>query len=152
MDASEIKMNKPDRFKLIASLYLILIRDDKVLLMRRKHTGFEDGNYGLPSGHLEKNETLTEGLAREAKEEIGIDILPSDLQLVEVMHRKHEDIRMDFFFVTNKYHNEPTNCEPEKCDDLQWFPLNNLPPNTIQYIRLAIENYRKNITYSEVGW
>ena len=145
-------MNNPDRFKLIASLYLLLIKDDQILLMRRINTGFEDGNYGLPSGHLENNETLTEGLTREAKEEIGIVIKPEDLQLVEVMHRKHEDIRLDFFFVTKEYSGTPTNCEPEKCDDVSWFPLNKLPNHTIGYIKLAIENYLSNRMYSEVGW
>lgn len=145
-------MNSTDRFKLIASLYLILIKDNNILLMRRKDTGFEDGNYGLPSGHLENNETLTQGLSREAKEEIGIEIQPPDLQLVQVMHRKHEDIRTDFFFTTKAFKGTPTNCEPEKCDDLKWFPLNQLPPNTINYIRLAINNYLKSISYTEVGW
>lgn len=145
-------MNTRDRFKLIASLYLILIHDEQILLMRRKNTGFEDGNYGLPSGHLEDNETLTQGLVREAKEEIGIVIKPGDLQLVEVIHRKHEDIRLDFFFIAKIYSGNPTNCEPQKCDDLRWFPINKLPINTIAYIRQAIENYLKNITYSEVGW
>lgn len=145
-------MTKPDRFTLIASLYLILINEGKILLMRRKNTGFEDGNYGLPSGHLEDNETLTQGLAREAKEEIGIEINTTDLQLVGVMHRKYEDIRLDFFFVAKNYSGTPTNCELEKCDDVTWFPLNKLPTNTIVYLRQAIENYLKNISYSEVGW
>ena len=145
-------MNQPDRFKLIASLYLILIKDNKILLMRRKNTGFEDGNYGLPSGHLEDNESLTEGLSREAKEEIGITISPQDLQLVQVMHRKHNDIRLDFFFTTNLITSEPINCEPDKCDDLQWFALDNLPPNTIPYIKEALHNYLNKITYAEIGW
>ena len=140
------------RFKLIASLYLILIKDGKILLMRRKNTGFEDGNYGLPSGHLEDNESLTQGLSREIQEEIGIDIHPSDLQLVHIMHRKQNDIRLDFFFTTNIQTTEPRNNEPEKCDDVQWFSLNNLPPNTIPYIREAMNNYLNKITYSEIGW
>lgn len=145
-------MSHTDRFKLIASLYLILIHNEKILLMRRKNTGFEDGNYGLPSGHLEDNESLTVGMSREIQEEIGIAIPPQDLQLVHTMHRKQHDIRLDFFFISKIYTSEPKNCEPEKCDDLQWFPLNNLPKNTIPYITHALTCYLQNIPYSEEGW
>lgn len=141
-----------DRFKLIASLYLFLIEDGKILLQRRYKTGYEDGNYGVPSGHLEEGESLTEGLAREVKEEINIDIKPKDAKLVQVMHRKESDIRLDFFFVTKRYSGKPKNVEPNKCDDLQWFPLEELPTNTISYIRAAIENYQAKKFYSERGW
>ncbi len=141
-----------NRFKLIASLYLILIRDGKVLLMRRKDTGFEDGNYGLPSGHLEDGESLTQGMCREAKEELGITLQPKDLHLVHVMHRRQIDIRLDFFFNTEQKYEEPKNCEPEKCDDLQWFPLEALPPNTIDYIRRTLQEHHHGKLFSEIGW
>jgi 8-oxo-dGTP pyrophosphatase MutT (NUDIX family) len=41
-----------------AAVYLILLKQDKVLLLQRRHTGFEDGNYSLPTGHLEKGENV----------------------------------------------------------------------------------------------
>jgi ADP-ribose pyrophosphatase YjhB (NUDIX family) len=143
---------KQERFKMIASGYLMLIRDGKILLSRRFQTGYEDGKYSLPAGHIEEGETLTAGTCREIREEIGITLKPSDLQLVHVMHRKQNDIRMDFFFTTDKKGLVPKNMEPHRSDDLSWFPLNKLPTNTIPYIRAAIENYRKNIFYSEFGW
>ena len=87
-----------DRFKMIASSYLLLVIDGKILLSRRFKTGYEDGKYSLPAGHIEDNESLTAGGAREIFEEIGIRIKPKDLTLVHVMHRKKDDIRMDFFF------------------------------------------------------
>jgi len=142
-----------DKFKYIGSSYLILIKDDTILLIRRANTGFMDGYYGLPAGHLDGNETAREGGAREIKEEIGIDIDPLDLEVVHIMHRKAEkDERIDFFMTTEKYTGEITNCEPEKCDDLKWFPINNLPTNIIPYIKEAIEKYKSNIFYSEWGW
>lgn len=141
-----------ERFKMIASSYLLLIRDGKILLSRRFNTGYEDGNYSLPAGHIEDNESLTAGGAREIFEEIGMRVKPKDLELVHVMHRKENDIRMDFFFTAKTDIQMPVNKEPNKCDDLRWFPLTKLPANTIPYIRHAIECYQKNIFYSEFGW
>jgi 8-oxo-dGTP diphosphatase len=141
-----------ERFKLIAAMYLILIHDNKILLMRRKNTGYEDGNYGVPSGHLEDGESLKYGMVREAKEEIDIDIDMNDIELVHIMHRREHDIRIDFFFKVKKYTGTPRNAEPDKCDDLQWFPLDDLPANTIPYIKEAIEKSLAKHMYSEIGW
>ncbi len=137
---------------MIASGYLILVRGGKILLSRRFQTGYADGKYSLPAGHVEDKEELKASTCREIKEEIGISLVPQDLKLVHVMHRKEDDIRMDFFFVTTKRGLKPTNTEPQKSDDLRWFPLHKLPANTIPYIRTAIKNWRKGIFYSEFGW
>lgn len=137
---------------MITSGYMFFIKDNKILLLRRCNTGYEDGKYGLPSGHIEDNETLTVGVCREIKEEIGVNLLPQDISLVHVMHRKDKDIRVDFFFVVGKWNTEPKNMEPNKCNDLQWFPIDDLPQNTIPYMRVAIENYRDNKFYAEFGW
>ena len=141
-----------ERFKMIASGYLMLIRSGRILLSRRFQTGYEDGKYSLPAGHIEDNETVTRGTCREIREEIGLTLKPSDLQLVHVMHRKHFDIRMDFFFTTNKKGLKPKNIEPQKSDDVAWFPVNKLPVNTIPYIRAAIKNFQLGNFYSEFGW
>ena len=142
-----------ERFKYIGSSYLILIKENNILLSKRANTGFMDGYYGLPAGHLDGNETAREGGSREIKEEIGININPLDFRVVHVMHRKAEkDERIDFFMTANKYTGEIKNCEPKKCEELKWFPVDNLPKNIIPYIRLAVENYKNKIFYSEFGW
>lgn len=140
------------RFKMIASSYPFYIQNGKILLSRRKNTGYADGMYSLPAGHVEDGESLTMCVVREAKEEIGVIINLSDLQLVHTMHRFETDIRMDFFFTVDQWSGVPINCEPEKCDDLAWFSLSALPINTVPYIRAAIEMSQKGISYSERGW
>ncbi len=141
-----------ERFNMIASVYGFFIKGNKILLLRRFNTGYEDGNYGLPAGHVEDNESITSATCREIKEEVGVSLNPRNIVLVHVMHIKEKDIRVDFFFLINKWKAEPKNTEPEKCDDLRWFPLDKLPPNTIPYIRMAIQNYKSKKYYSEVGW
>ncbi|MBU4142008.1 MAG: NUDIX domain-containing protein [Patescibacteria group bacterium] len=142
-----------ERFKIIPVSLLILIKDGNILLSRRFNTGHEDGNYGVVSGHLDGNETFMEAMAREAKEEAGIDIAAKDLEVAHVMHRKSPpDERIDFYIRANNWQGEPKIMEPNKCDDLKWFSIDNLPANTIPYIRQAIEKIRKKIFYSEFGW
>ena len=40
--------------------------------------------------------------------------------------------------------------EPEKCDDLRWFPLSALPKNLMHHVGLAIRDWRDGMPYSEV--
>jgi 8-oxo-dGTP diphosphatase len=140
------------RFKLILSVYLILVKDGKVLLLRRFNTGYEDGNYGLVAGHADGNERATDAMCREALEEAGLVIKPKDLKFVHFMHRRQNDERADVFFTADKWEGEPKNMEPDKCDDLSWFPLDNLPSNIIIYIKEVLENFQKGVYYSEFGW
>lgn len=148
-----MKQNKPiRRFKMIGSSYLMLFKGDNILMSRRFNTGYEDGKYSLPAGHVEAGETLTAALAREVGEEIGLVLNLKYTELVHVMHRRHNDIRVDYFFTCQKYSGIPTNLEPDKCDDIRFFPVKNLPDNTIPYIRHAIACVRRGEIYSEFGW
>ncbi len=50
---------------------VILEKDGKILLIRRANTGWRDGEYGFPAGHVEANETFLETCVHETKEEGG---------------------------------------------------------------------------------
>lgn len=142
-----------ERFKLIPSVYIILMKEDSILLLRRFNTGYEDGKYGLVAGHVDGGETMTNAMIREAKEEADINLDPSDLSLVLTMHRwcgDHE--RIDLFFGANKWSGDIKNIESDKCDDLSWFPVKKLPENIISYIREAISCYLRGEKYCEFGW
>lgn len=141
-----------EKFKMPVAAHLLLIREGKVLLLRRFNTGYEDGNYSVVAGHLDGNEDVKSAMIREAMEEAGIEIKSNNLQIVGVMHRKSEGERVDFFLVAELWNNEIVNMEPEKCDDLSWFEVDNLPINTIPYIKRAIENYISGVQFDIYGW
>jgi ADP-ribose pyrophosphatase YjhB (NUDIX family)/deoxycytidylate deaminase len=144
---------KKERFKITPAVYLVLIKDNKILLSRRYNTGFHDGDYSLPAGHLDGNEPLLQAMIREADEEIGIKLSPENLELVHAIHRKMPtEERVSFFFRADDWEGEPKIMEPEKCDGLDWFDLDNLPDNLIPYVRQAIDNLKENKSYSEDGW
>jgi len=143
-----------ERFTLRSAVYLILIKDGKTLLARRFKTGWMDGNYSLVAGHLDGNESVFDAMIREASEEAGIKIEKIDLKPLKVLHRMSSDTKeyMDFFFIAEKWEGEPVIKEPNKCDDMGWFPINNLPENTLPYVKEVIENYKDGIPFIESGW
>lgn len=143
------------RHAIVCASYLLLIKDEKILLLRRSNTGYEDGNYSVPAGHVDEGEPVRRCLVREAKEEIGVTIQENDATLRHVLHRNKREggfERLDFFFTCKKWKGEITNMEPEKCDDLSWFAVDTLPENTIPYIREAIVNSFSDKNYNELYW
>ncbi|MBP3595950.1 MAG: NUDIX domain-containing protein [Clostridia bacterium] len=140
-------------FSVPVSVHLLLIKENKILLMRRKDTGFADGFYSMPAGKLEPKESVEDAIIREVKEEINIDIKNETLKTIQVMNRNGIDReRIDYFFTVDRWNGEIKNNEPNKCDDLKWFDLDYLPENTIPYIKEAIINYNKKINFSLFGW
>lgn len=140
------------RTKVYLAVHLFLIQDHKVLLLRRFNTGYEDGKYSVCAGHVEADENYIDAMIREAKEEIGIDIEKEDLKAIQIMHRKSDSERMDYFFECTNYSMTVSNCELDKCDELKWVDLNELPDNTIPYVKHAISEYIAHKTFTQFGW
>jgi mutator protein MutT len=140
-----------ERHKTIPAVYIILEKDGEILLSRRYNTGYEDGNFSLPSGHVEANEHPREAIIRETREEIGVELKREDLQHAHTVYRLKttDSERVDFFFTASKWEGEIRNMEPEKCDKLAWFKITELPENIVPYVVLAIEAWKKKDPYSE---
>ena len=51
----------------------VIIKDDKVVLIKRKKDPFKD-NWALPGGFVEYNEEVEKAVVREAKEETGLEV------------------------------------------------------------------------------
>ena len=134
------------------TVHLFFIREDQILLIRRYNTGFADGQYSVPAGHLDGGETVITAARREAQEEVGVRLEPHNIHYSSVMHRLDGDERVDFFVHVQNWDGEPINAEPEKCDDLLWVNLDDLPANTIPYIRKALQNHIERVKFDEFGW
>ena len=142
-----------ERFKFLAVVNILLIKNKEILLARRFNTGFHDGDYELPSGHIDGNEPVRKAAAREVFEELGVKIKIEDLSVVHVMHRFGEkNERIEFFLVAESWEGEPTNAEPEVCDNVQWFPINQLPENMIPKAKFGIEQFLCGTIFSEFDW
>ncbi len=155
----EVEYGKKPRQKAVVAVYLILWSGDSFLMMLRQNTGYQDGNWDVPSGHLEEGELPTEAIVREAKEEIGIDLDPCHVTLTHVIFRTAHDPtgnRIDLFFTCKVpgYRDKVIIGEPEKCKNLYWFHVSefpDIPENTVPHVREAIIKTDVNNPFSEFG-
>jgi 8-oxo-dGTP diphosphatase len=143
-----------ERFKMVGAVYALIRKDDQVLLLRRANTGYQDGKFGLVSGHMDGGELATKAMIREAHEEAGIVIKAGDLRLVHTTHKVitdpgQVDERLELFFEITQWTGEITNTEPEKCSELTWFPIGALPSDTIPFVKQVIDEIEKGNIYSE---
>ena len=134
------------------TVHLFFFRENQILMLRRFNTGFADGQYSLPAGHLDGNETVIAAAAREAQEEVGVRLEAEHIRFSSVMHRLDGEERVDFFVEVQSWDGQPVNAEPEKCDDVRWVDLDDLPSNTIPYIRQALRNHQAGLKFDEFGF
>lgn len=144
--------NPSVRSRFPATVHLFFFRGERVLIARRRNTGYRDGEYSVPAGHLDGGETVLAAGVREAAEEVGLRLAEGDLEFVGVMHRLEDDERVDFFVKVRAWSGEPINTEPEKCDDLRWASVTALPENMVPYVRRAIRNCLEGVVFDEFGW
>lgn len=137
-----------------SSVNVYVVNDNKVLLSLRKNTGWMDGYYCAPGGHVEEGETPTIAMIREIKEELGVDVKPDELEFMCVAARNnspYEYVAYEFILRDTSY--EFTNTEPEKCEALTWVDLDNLPDNIIEDFKVIIQkSLIGGEKYLEVGY
>ncbi|MCD9146069.1 NUDIX hydrolase [Streptomyces albireticuli] len=145
----------PDgRYRTVIGVHLVLQRDDTVLLGLCSGTGWRDGHYHVPAGHLEYGETVTACAVREAAEDLNVTIAEADLRLVHTVHHAtlEDDPRIQLFFHATSWRGEPVNAEPDRCADLRWWPLNDLPQPMVDYTAVALNRLHDGEAFSVVGW
>lgn len=124
-------------------------------MIYRENTKVYRNAYGLPAGKVEKGASLKDNIIREAKEEVGITLLPEDLTLAVTLWAKYsnesgEHIEdMGFFFKARKYSGEAVNVEPHKHGHLKWVNLNEIPESTLTFTKVALDAYSRGEKYVE---
>lgn len=142
------------RYTSCVDLHLVL-RDPSghVLLGQRQNSGWADGLFGLPSGHLEDGESATSGAAREAEEETGVLIKAGDLRLAHVMHHRTDSGRVSLFFEASCWSGEIVNVEPDRCTGWEFLDPAALSGDAVvPYVAAALRHIAAEDIYSEGGW
>jgi 8-oxo-dGTP diphosphatase len=129
---------------------LVVRKGNQILLGLRKNI-YGAGTWGLPGGHPEHNERMVDAICREAKEEIGFALKPSDVRLACVTDGLiQKDGERHYIHITFEMHDpqtDPQLMEPDECDAWQYFDLASLPDNLFLPHVDIIENYKQQRLY-----
>lgn len=141
-----------ERYRSLVAVYVMVINDhQEILLLRRANTGYRDGYFDMPAGHLEEGETLRQAALRELTEETGLVASEDHLEFVELLHRMSSDrVYLDVFFQVKQWKGEPAIMEPSKCDQLGWFSLGALPQNIVPHQQQVIQDRATHGYYREI--
>ncbi|HUE98894.1 MAG TPA: NUDIX domain-containing protein [Anaerolineales bacterium] len=121
---------------------IIITKDDKVLLMKRKGP-HGTGTWSTPGGHLDFGETPEGCAAREAKEEVGVDVVDIRFQAVTNDLFEAEGKHYITIWMEGKSTGEPTITAEREVEEIGWFAWDLLP----QPLFLPLENLVKENSY-----
>lgn len=114
----------------------------EILLMRRGLNKSMPGTWIIPGGKVDFNESLREAVIRETKEEIGVDIeIDGELPAFDHILKEEKEHWVTSIFTARIKSGTPTNREPEKCDQIGWFALDNLPTPLAGPARYAFDTF-----------
>ena len=146
---------RPDRFASVIDVHVILRRAGRVLLLRRAGDVYATGQFCLPSGHMERGESICQAAVRETFEENGIVLGHAALQHVLSIHQRNPgtaETRIGFAFTPSAWDGEPVNAEPHKHSELIWADPADLPADTAEYTAAVIAAAERGLTFTLNGW
>jgi 8-oxo-dGTP pyrophosphatase MutT (NUDIX family) len=138
-------------------VFLLLTRQDHVLLALRQGTGYADGQWNLPSGKAESGESAVDAVIRETREEVGIRLTEDEVNFAATVHCRNSDtdVRVGLFFQATAWQpsvDAPYNAEPHKCAKIAWYPMAMMPANIMPYSALGVSLYQRNARFGTIGW
>jgi mutator protein MutT len=125
---------------------LIINDNGEVFLTKRSQNAKnERGHFEAPGGGVEYGETLEEAVRREMREEHGIeiDILEQFPAADHLIPADHQHWVATTFLAKVSEGSTPQIMEPEKCDEIGWFTLDNLPRPLSIITKHDLEEYKK---------
>ena len=117
---------------------IVVVRDgDRVLLARKAI--WAPGRYALVAGFVDNGESFEGTVAREVKEEVGVDV--TDIRYVGSQNWPFPSQLMVGFVAT--YADGEIKVDAEELEDARWFPCSNLPslPSRHSISRYIIDHY-----------
>lgn len=105
----------------------LVLQDDKILLVKRTGKLLEGGKWGLVGGFVDRDETLAQAAEREVFEETGWKVSNLTLLAINDKPNRPKEDRQNIAFVYICQATEQTGEPDWESDDIQWYPLNQLP-------------------------
>ena len=142
-----------EREQFLSAVYMIIKNEkNEILFQRRQGTKLWPGFLALPAGHVDTGENVYDAVIREAKEELNITISIENIIDTFVVNRRNKSISpyYDVYFVVDSYVGNIIINEPEKCSELKWIDIEDLPDHVIDFENIALLNNKKGIKFSTI--
>ena len=120
----------------------IITRDNKVLLMKRKGTRGK-GTWSTPGGHLDFGETPEQCAAREAKEEVGAEVVDIRFRAITNDVFRTDEKHYITIWMEGRTLKEPFIASEREVEEIGWYAWDALP----QPLFLPLENFVKQNSY-----
>ncbi|GIM64164.1 DNA mismatch repair protein MutT [Planomonospora venezuelensis] len=133
-----------------------LVREDRVLLVHRSPSKrAHPGRWDLPGGVVEDGESEMGALARELREELGVQVATgSTSHLCRVTVRPAGEPVLLSAWLVRDWTGVPTNAAPEEHDDIRWFGLaamQSLPYEAVQAALVRAVQRRRRLPDSPLS-
>ncbi len=132
----------------------IILKENKILLVKRSPKITEGGKWGLVGGFMDRDETLEQALKREVFEEVGYRLKKvSFFTVIDNPNRKGSDWQNINFIYICQAGKKEGKADWESTEQ-EWFDLNNLPKEEqiafdhFEIINLYLKN--KNNTFPKL--
>ena len=124
----------------------LLIKDNKILLVKRAENLLQGGKWGLVGGYVEMDENIREAAEREALEETGYKVKNPKLFTIADDPEKRNDPRFNIAFVFICEVLEKEGQADKESSEQKWFELDSLPKeNEMAFDHFKLINlYLKN--------
>ncbi len=100
------------------NIVTLFVRNNKGDMLLQKRSEQKGGKYGFISGHVQEGETNSQGMIRETKEEMGINIDEKDLNL---FYRVQEgENNFNLYYMNKNINTENLILQKEEVEDAKW--------------------------------
>lgn len=142
----------PPRAAFPIVVHTLIVQARTIVLLRRVGTGFLDGYWGPPGGHLERGELPTAAAERECFEECGLEVdAPTPLAVLPWVTRRTQGINL--VFRATRWAGELRVAEPETSDAVEFCAFDALPEPRVPWLDAALGALEQpGITYEEFDW
>jgi len=119
---------KSDKLHIVTAVAVIRRNDGRILLLKRRDDEtVYPGHYTFPGGKVEGNDTISETLVKEVKEECGLDLKPGFILIKEkAIGRPDGQTSKSFSFLCVAKDTKAVSIDEKDFTDFTWASLEEL--------------------------
>lgn len=122
---------------------LAFIQNSKGQFLIQKRSKIKDGKYASTGGHPKSGETSIQGIITEIREELGLTILPNELELIFSGREDSKHVFFDIYYIKKDFDISELVLQTEEVESVEWLYLKEI----IQLINngLFLENHAEEV-------